>query len=676
MKSKNTILDVRDLQEVKPKYILDNLKGGLEIRFEDNIVVKMKMKDIVISRYYWEILYKYPVVIDSNFIVSKYYKNNMYSSDTHLNFLYQINKKIIADFVKHKDDKNNLMSDVYELIHDTVELLYSELAAELKEYTMSIDAVDMLEIQFRPEIMESIENVRKEMSAESVKLAHDIFEEVVRDEALRDNPAVIAYLSGAVNSGQMKSMLTSNGFKTDATGKIFPYPIASSFMLGMDNMYEVLIESRTAVKALYLSTRAIQSTETLAKELQLLAMYIERLRINDDCRSTDYVEWFVDEGKKDLDNLLGSYYLNENNRLEVITEDHKHLIGTKIKIRNAISCKHWDKHAVCGVCFGDLAYQISATSNLGHYSGVNPTGQTTQLSLKTKHQQDSALAETVVLNDISQLFFTIKNKNTYCIKNIKIDNKTKMYIEAPQEFLHSIKDVTMENINKIDIFRVSKIPFFDLIVKKENNEESSYRINIQIGNRIGVVTQKMLAHLTDESNYEIVDGNKYRIDITKLKENTPIVTLPDIEYNYLSLALDLKSLLKKVTLKDNPHTFLGKLYNLINSKLKINVAYIGVLVRALMINDLKTNNFDLPSSDNENPQIAKMVDVIRGRSLPNSLVLGYATMIMTSAYSFVPDNRPNSKLDVLFKPREAIYYAKKRKAEMKKREHEMKRGDI
>ena len=58
MKSKNTILDVRDLQEVKPKYILDNLKGGLEIRFEDNIVVKMKMKDIVISRYYWEILYK------------------------------------------------------------------------------------------------------------------------------------------------------------------------------------------------------------------------------------------------------------------------------------------------------------------------------------------------------------------------------------------------------------------------------------------------------------------------------------------------------------------------------------------------------------------------------------------------------------------------------------------
>ena len=95
MKNKNTILDVRDLQEVKPKYILDNLKGGLEIRFEDNIVVKMKMKDIVISRYYWEILYKYPVVIDSNFIVSKYYKNNMYSSDTHLNFLYQINKKIM-----------------------------------------------------------------------------------------------------------------------------------------------------------------------------------------------------------------------------------------------------------------------------------------------------------------------------------------------------------------------------------------------------------------------------------------------------------------------------------------------------------------------------------------------------------------------------------------------------
>lgn len=676
MKSSSKVIDVRSLESVKPKFVLKNLKGGLNIRFEDGEVVKLKMKDIVISRYYWEILYKYPVAIDSGFIVSKYYKNNMYSSDTHLNFLYQINKKIILDFVKQKPNKTKLMSDVYELIHDTVELLYSELAAELKEYTMSIDAVDMLEIQFKPDIMDSITNVREEMTAESVKLAHDIFERVVRDEDLKDNPAVIAYLSGAVNGGQMKSMLSANGFKTDATGKIFPYPIASSFMLGMDNMYEVLVESRTAVKALYLSTRAIQSTETLAKELQLLAMYIERLRIDDDCKSTDYVEWFVSEEKKDLDNLLGSYYLNEHKELEVITEEHKHLIGTKIKIRNAISCRHWDKHAVCGVCFGDLAYQISATSNLGHYSGVNPTGQTTQLSLKTKHQQDSALAEAVVLNDISELFFTIKNKNTYCLKNMKLDSKTSIYIEAPQEFLHSIKDVTMENINKIDIFRVSKIPFLEIVIKKESGEESSYRINIQIGNRIGVLTQKMLAHLVDESTYEIVDGNKYRIDITKLKENTPIITLPDIEYNYLSLALDLKSLLKKVTLKDNPHTFLGRLYNLINSKLRINVAYIGVLVKALMIQDLKTNNFDLPTTETKTPQIAKMVDVIRGRSLPNSLVLGYATKILTSAYSFVPDNRPNSVLDVLFKPREAIFYAKKRKIAMKKRENEMKRDKV
>lgn len=95
-----------------------------------------------------------------------------------------------------------------------------------------------------------------------------------------------------------------------------------------------------------------------------------------------------------------------------------------------------------------------------------------------------------------------------------------------------------------------------------------------------------------------------------------------------------------------------------------------------MIQDLKTNNFDLPTTETKTPQIAKMVDVIRGRSLPNSLVLGYATKILTSAYSFVPDNRPNSVLDVLFKPREAIFYAKKRKIAMKKRENEMKRDKV
>ena len=104
----NDIVEVRDLERVSPQYVLKNLKGGLNIRFEDGVVIKMKMKDIVLSRYYWTILYKYPVNIDSSFRVSKFYKNKMYGSDTHLNFLYSITRKLILDFVKRENNKRKI----------------------------------------------------------------------------------------------------------------------------------------------------------------------------------------------------------------------------------------------------------------------------------------------------------------------------------------------------------------------------------------------------------------------------------------------------------------------------------------------------------------------------------------------------------------------------------------
>lgn len=671
---KNNVVGIRELAKLSPHEVLLNLKGGLNIAFEDGVTRYLKMKDVVLSRYYWEILFKYPECnITSKYVISDFYKNNLYSSDTHINFLYFINKNLLEKYVKLVDNKAEAMSEIFETIHDTVEILYNKLAKELKAYTTSIDAIDMLTIQFKKDIMDSIDRVRNEMTAESVKAAHDIFNRVVREDPdLKDNPAVLAYLSGAVNSGQMLNMLSSPGFKTDSHGKIFAYPIAASHMLGCDSMYDVIVEQQTAVKALFLSTRAIQSTETLAKELQLLAMYIERVYRNDDCGTTDYVEWYV-QNNKDLDNLLGTYYLMEDkNQFRAITEEDKHLIGNKIKIRNPIGCRHWDKHGVCGICFGDLQYQIPGDSNIGHYSGVNITGQATQLSLKTKHHNDSASAEAVKLDEVSQLFFTVKNKNTYYFKKILVDNMVSMSLIAPQEFLHGIKDITDANINKIDIFKVTKIPYLDLQIVKKNGDVSTYRINIQIGNRFGFFSDKMLKFIIDTDNYEITDGNKYKIDITKLKENTPVIVLPEIEYNYLSLALDLKSLLKKVTLKDNPYVFLNKLYNMVDSKLKINLTYISILVRALMVADLKTKNYDLPSKDTPNMHIAKIANVIKGRSLSNSLILGYAGKVMTSAYSFVPDNRPNSLLDVLFKPKEAIYYYKKRKKILLSRKDEMK----
>lgn len=671
----NNVVNVRDLGKLKCLDIAKNLKGGLNILFEDGIERHLISKEIIMSRYYWEVLYNYPKQkILSTYVVSNYYKSGLYSSKTHIDFLYTITRDLIYGILQDSKDRKKTLSNIYSLVYDVAEALYNELSEYLKDYVISIDLIDLLDIQLRDEVMESIARVKREMTNESINSAHEILDRLLReDELLKDNPAVIAYISEAVSGGQMKAMLSSNGFKTDSNGKIFPYPVTSSFMLGLDNMYEVIVESRTAVKALILSTKGIQSTETFAKELQLLTMYIERIRVDDDCGSTSYLEWFVSAEQKDINNLLGSYYLNEEtNQLELITEDSKHIIGTKIKLRNPIGCKHWDKHGICGVCYGDLGYQVPATANLGHFSAVNPTGQTTQLSFKTKHQQDSASAETVILDEVSKKFFNIRQKSNFCINKINLKEGDKLYIEAPQEFFFGIRDVNEENIEKLDVSRVTRIPFITVRYKKKNLEEEVYRIDIKRGNRFGHLSSKFLGHIL-ENPPEISSANtNYVIDISKLKENTPVIILPDMEYSYLSLALEIKGLLKQVNVKDNAYTFLAKLYNLVNSKLKINIAYLSVIVRALMVKDVKHRNYDLSNGDNVD-SIAKMMPVIKKRSLSNALILGWAAGTMTTPSSFEDTNRPNSSLDVLFRPEEAIYWSHRREKVLESRKNEMRR---
>lgn len=672
---KTIALPVRQLFKLPTSNIIKDIKGGLVLEFEDSEIKHLKSKEIVLSLFYWEIFKYYPnLPIKSNYIANLYFKNGVFSNDAHLTFLETIAEDIIYGHIQYTDNKGDEISKMYSLMHDITENMYDATDEDLKAYLASIDVIDMLEIQLRKRNMDAINNVKEKLDSESVRNAYKVFDEEKESPELRNNPVILASKAGAINDGQLKAMLNVGGYKTDANGKIFPYPVASSFMLGMDNMYDLLVESRTAVKALYLSTVAIQSTETFAKELQLLAMYIETIYRNDDCGSTNYLEWIVSDDK-DLKNLIGSYYLNtEKNELELIRKDSKHLVGKQIKLRNPIGCKHWNKHAVCAKCFGDLHYQIPKTANIGHYSGVSITEPTTSLSLKSKHQNDSASAEEISLDDIAEKFLTIKNKNSFAIKDgFKAPEHYKILLRAPQEFLDGIKDINEDNVSTIDIFKVSRVHYIDIVtVETRTGHEESYRIDIRRGNRVGALTDRFLQYILKVGYNLSRKSRDFEIDITNIKPGFPIIILPDIEYNYLSLALDIKALLKKVTLKDNASTFLAKLYTLINSKLSVNIAFISIIVRSLIVVDAKNQNFDLPGPNADGNEIFKITDVTKKRSLSNSLVLGWAASTLKSAHSFVKTGRPNSVLDVLFTPQEAIYYFNYRKKKLAERENEMK----
>jgi len=671
MGKKEVAVEAREFLKFDSLTLLKNLTGYINVLFEDGKVFRMHSKDIIISRYFWELIKVNPELkFVSKYRVSNYYTNNMYTGKTHTKLLSTLMADLINTVYKvNGKDVYGQLGVMYKDMYAIMEKLYSEFSYNITDYVISMNIKDLLDIQLDKRLMEAMADVSKEMTVDSIDIAHGVMDDIIRNRVdLKNNPVVKAYISGMINANQMKQVLGPRGYVTELDSSIFKYPISSSFTMGMKNMYEVATDSRSGAKALFLSNKAIQDSEYFGRELHLATMTVEDL-VHTDCGSTDYLDWYVKPKevsgttviyKGDLSNLEGKWYLNEEtNKLEVITKDMVHLYGKTIKLRSAIKCKLANKKQICTKCFGELAYAIPRHSNLGHLCSTEINAKISQSILSTKHLVTSATAGAVTLCDDAKKFFTIKDKNGYTLKLPVLTKKgVKVSLIFKQEECFGLKDIKLDkSINVINPGRVSRIE--SMTIKYEYKDKVTYyNIKVGIGNRYGVLELKFLNYII-ENGYEADENDNYIVDVTKWKFITPIIKLPEVEFSFLALSKDTKDMFKTMSIlkggisKDSPESLLSKVFTLVNSKLDINIALFEVVVYAFTVYDLPNGNYDL-GRNSPNPQLSPLLTVIDKRSAGASY--GYDDL---SGKILMPDlftnvNKPDHILDVLLKPNEVI----------------------
>lgn len=668
------VVEIREFMKFTPKELSDGLRTDLDVLLEDGTVKKLSYKEIILLRYMLEVLLVYPQIkIESRHMISNYYTNGLFTGKALSQWCDVAIKDIIFQVIKPASDRS-LLVPVYKKLYEVFNMIYNEVVYNNLKYSGSINIEDLLEVQMDENLLKAMKEVAVKKSPEAVNKTYEILEDIIYNkESIKDNQIVKGYTSKSINVNQVKQLLGSRGYVTEIDNHIFKTPIASSFTLGMQSIYDMAIESRSGAKALFVSGRAIQNSEYFARELQLATMVVERL-VDGDCGSQDYIEWYVEPGsenkKPDLPNMLGVHFINpETGKEDIITENHGKLInGKKIKIRTALGCQHPDPNCICTSCFGELSYAVPLNSNLGHFCSTEMTEKVSQGILSTKHLVSSASSAAVVLDKVAEQFFTIKDGTSYLFKIKNILQSEDYYLVIDQQSGFGLRDLKPGvDVYKLNPERITRIENIFIIHKNKKGEETTYPIIIKQGNKCGYFTTEFLNYIVNNS-YSIDNQDRYVIDLRKWDAKIPLINMPEVEFDFLTLVKQVVNIFKHMETDrvgigfETPESLLQKLFDKVNYKLNINVALLAVLVYAFTVKDPDNGNFALARGV-KNKKLGKLNTIMKNRSMGGAYGWEKVTDSVLSPRSFDGNNAVEHPMDVFIAPNEVInqHYNKKGK---------------
>jgi hypothetical protein len=641
--------------DFSPEDVRTRLKSSVMLQYADNVTIRHSSRELAINRYVWSLLELFPTMpLLSKYSVHNYYSEGWYVAKT-INKAFEAMLEDIVHMNVTGSDTRKCLETVYQKMYQILEDVYNNVIYNNLEYVSSLNITDFLEIQMAPELLAAIDDVRVKQDLPSVMHTYDVLDDVIRNTPeLRENPIASGYIAGTISSAQVKQLLGSRGFVTEIDSTIFKYPIASSFVLGLDNMYEIAAESRSGAKALYLSNRAISMSEYFAREMQLCTMGVEHL-VDGDCGNKDHLEWTITE--HDFKNLLGKHYFLDSKEL-VITEQDKHLIGQTVQLRSSLHCKMSNKRSVCTACFGELSSGVPMHANVGHISVTILSSVISQMILSTKHITKSASSDTVALSGIMKDFFIIRDKDgvtTYVFRASSITRKRYSYrLHIPQEQASGITDIkSAVDVKRLNLTRLSRLTNIEMTIGSPDGSTETVVLEIKQGTREGSFTAEFLEHIK-EHGYELDDQDRFVIDLEGWKPGVAFIALPQIEFSYIDLAKACKEAFKSVKSKNvTPEAFLYSIFELVNNKLNVNLALLEVVVYAFMASDAENGNYDF-GRNTETAIPVSMRDIMRKRSVGGAYAWEYVMSTMLSPSSYYGKNAVDHPLDVLLKPNECL----------------------
>jgi hypothetical protein len=484
------------------------------------------------------------------------------------------------------------------------------------------------------------------------------------DPDFKFNPVANVVQARLASEGQALQCLGPRGFLTDIDSHLFKHPIRRSVMQGLRSMYDTLIESRSAAKALIFSTDPLQKSEYFSRRQQLICQNVQNLHLGD-CGSTHYLHWPVREARMegstkvggDLKTIAGKYYLDEETgKLKVIKDTDKHLIGKTLKLRSVVAgCSHPDPYGVCEICYGETALAIPANSNLGHITCVAMTADLGQLILSTKHFDGSSVVEGISLKPHEKKYLTAPLNGSNYYLNPDIKGMDVSLVVAASDAMGLIDVTLVDNVEALNISRVSEFDSVVLIVSDKKGPEQ-VPLTVSVNGRLSNMTHDLLKHIKQKGWTVSGEGNNYVIDMTGWDYSLPMFVLPMRHFNMSDHQGEIADMLE-ATMNDmehrsnvvHPGSMLIELHDLVNRRLSINLSILEIILYSSMIVSASENDYGLPKPwTNSGIGVKQML--LTKRSLSSTMGYERHRETLTDPSSYTLTNRMDNVMDVLCVP--------------------------
>lgn len=660
----------RDMQIIARELVVANeetiksIPDKVTVLFEDGVSVETTKRKILYSWYFWEIHRQYPnTPIYSTHHVESVLKGGTLNSATHRNLLSAIYKDVVHTYKLYN---NANVEHLLGLVYSITNSVHNYISKEAEANVTTIDILDFIEVIEHPIIKATNEAI--EPNNASIGRAYAKILDVIKtDQSLKNNSLAKAVRAGMVNANQVTQCISVRGFMTEVDGTIMPTPIFSNFTKGMKTVYNYIAESRSAAKSYYFAEAPLEDSEYFARRLQLLCMTVERLH-HEDCGSTDYIDWFVNPPKKndkgvtiypgDLKFMIGKYYLDDNTKqLKIITHDDPSLHCKTLKLRSVINCRHPDKHGVCEVCFGNLGRNVSRFANLGHVCCATMTQQTSQSVLSIKHYDASASGVGIVLSPITSRYFTVDSKKTSYIFKKELQKENVKITVNRDEAIGLTDILNVNSLDNINVNRVSSIDSIEICTTDPTHGEFRNFVTVGQEGRTAILTKEFLEFLR-MVRWTTDARNNFVFDLDGWDFNQPIMKLPEMEYSFADhskqIASVIESSMKNITNRSTPQSAIStlmELFELVNSKLSVNLAALEVIIYATMVKSQDSSDMGRNSGENS---LGIADAIIKNRSLSTAYAYEDIYDTLIDPKSFFKQDRPDSPFDVAIAPKEVV----------------------
>lgn len=648
------VIKARDILLMSTRQVWSLGTGVHTVVFDNGESLTTTIRRTIFSRYCWSSLLLYPSLP----LLPKYHMGKRsLSKDTAKEIMAMIQMDIIDNNPQHtKAFSEEIWANDYAAINE----IYNDFTVQLEAYVTSISARDFVNLLKNPTIESINERIQKSslITEEHIKDAHsNILKTIKTDPTLQGNHFVNAVRSGVLKYDQVLQIVGPIGFRADVDSRIFYPPIKHGYGHGLTNLYESMLESRSASRSLFFQKKPMEQSEWTNRIVQLMTAIIQNLH-EGDCGTSNYLLIHLTSRNRFLD-AIGQYYYDDDNGgvLKPIMPEDTHLIGKTVRIRNVLVCGHQDRYGVCETCFGQLSRSIPARTNIGHVAVTILLGTVGQFILSTKHLDKTATAERLTLPLESRFYLQTDERMDSAYLSSNLLGKD-FYITFDPEELKYLMDI--QYVDDVSVLRPERLSSITKIFVEFVNKYSIETKVVSLGGSAAnpVLSMDFISYIR-RVGWGLCDQGRIRVDMRQWDYTKPLLTLPMVQFSSPAYMKSIQVFIKgrdeksdqysSVTDFDDMGAALMALNDLVGLKLRVNIAHLSVVLLATKIQDPVTMDYRPPLPKTGGTPM-KFSDLMMYRSLSAANANAGHLKLAFSKESFMCTKRPPHPLDWIVMP--------------------------